>query len=453
VRPAPPAPPRTLERATRAGAPGRELWAGVHLAESAPAGKLVQLGASAQRFTPRVTLAPPDGVLLEVQGSLHLFAGVAGLRGALLAECLRLEVRPVLAFAPTALAALVMARAGKSLEVLEPGQLTGKLAPLPLSSLRWPEDTVARLARMGVRTIGAALRLPRAGFARRFGAAQLDMLDVLIGRAPEAHLTYRPPERFRRRRELGCELENHGLLLVALAPLLAELGDFLAARDLGVVKLECLLAHRHAPPTRCVVRLASPATDVRRLTALLGEHLSALELPEPVRACELAAAALMPHRPQSESLWQPGERGGSPGRESCDLIERLRARLGAEAVYGLARLPAHRPEKAWAVAEPPSASASRDRATVKGSADTAPARRRPLWLLPAPQRLSVRDGLPRRRGPLRLVSEPERIETGWWDGDEIARDYYAAVDIHGVRLWIFRERAAPHEWFLHGVFG
>ena len=79
--------------------------------------------------------------------------------------------------------------------------------------------------------------------------------------------------------------------------------------------------------------------------------------------------------------------------------------------------------------------------------------RRPLWLLPAPRPLSVRGGLPRRRGPLRLVSEPERIETGWWDGAGIARDYYTAVDIHGVHLWVFRERAAPHDWFLHGVFG
>jgi protein ImuB len=61
--------------------------------------------------------------------------------------------------------------------------------------------------------------------------------------------------------------------------------------------------------------------------------------------------------------------------------------------------------------------------------------------------------LPRRRGPLRLKSEPERIETGWWDGGEIARDYYTAIDPRGVRLWVFRERTAPHGWFLHGVFG
>jgi protein ImuB len=76
-----------------------------------------------------------------------------------------------------------------------------------------------------------------------------------------------------------------------------------------------------------------------------------------------------------------------------------------------------------------------------------------LWLLPEPQSLAVQDGLPCRCGPLRLVSEPERIESGWWDGEEVTRDYYHAVDVHGVRLWVFRERAAPHGWFLHGVFG
>ncbi len=55
--------------------------------------------------------------------------------------------------------------------------------------------------------------------------------------------------------------------------------------------------------------------------------------------------------------------------------------------------------------------------------------------------------------PSGCVSEPERIESGWWDGGDIARDYYTACDAHGVRLWVFRERRAPHGWFLHGIFG
>src|SRR5205807_10207882 len=343
-----------ITRRHAAGGRVGELWAGLHLPGINPQ-KLQQLAVCAQRFTPRVSLAPPDGLLLEVQGSLHLFAGVAGLRCALGSECLRLQVQPVLAFAPAALAALVAARAGKPLTVMDPAQLIGALAPLPLASLRWPPDTLARLARMGVRTIGAALRLPRAGFARRVGSEQLAMLDVLTGRMPEARVTFHAPERFRRRRELDCELENHALLLAALAPLFADLGAFLRARQCGVVELECRLTHRHVRPTRCVVRLAAPATDVHRLAGLLGERLSALDLLEPARACELRADALVPYLPGSNALWQPGEHGGSAGNEACGLIERLRARLGSEAVHGLTGLPAHRPENAWALTEPPPA--------------------------------------------------------------------------------------------------
>ena len=440
---------RTPREQPSAGQGTHELWAALYLPGIEPLA-LSQLACAALRFTPRVSLAPPDGVLLEVRGSLHLFAGLEGLRAELIQECRQLPVRPVPAFAPTALAALVAARAGKALAVTDLGELTGQLAPLPLAALRWPPETLARLKRMGVRTIGAVLRLPRAGFARRFGAAQLTMLDVLTARAPEARQDFQAPVRFRGRRELSCELENQQLLAAALAPLFADLGAFLTARQCGVVEFECRFQHRHAPATRCVVRLAAPASDVRRLAALLSEQLGRIALPEPVRSCELRVDAPVACQPDSHALWQPGEHGGSAGHEAAGLIERLRARLGEDAVHGLTLCAGHRPEKAWARTAP---SVAGRRGAPGGGAVVAAAQCRPLWLLPVPQPLRMRAGLPRRRGALRLVSEPERIETGWWDGGEIARDYYTAVDIHGVRLWVFRERTAPHGWYLHGVFG
>lgn len=440
-----PAPPRLPEAAAR------ELWAGVHLSAPAPAESLQRLALRAERYTPRVSLEPPDGLLLEVKGSLHLFAGVAGLRLAVTDECRRLlGMAPVLAFAPTPRAALALARGGRAHTVPDMSALTGALAPLPLATLRWPEDILERLARSGVRTIGAALRLPRGGFARRFGAAQLAALDALTGRAPDLREAFRARLRFRRRRELLCELENTCAILAALAPLLDELGTFLRARQCGVLELECRLGHRHSPPTRCLMRLAAPAADAHRLAELLEERLAALTLPEPVRDCELRTDALVPHRPDCPHLWQPGEHGGGLSSEASGLIERLRARLGEEAIHGLALREGHRPEKAWGKTAPPA---------IAGCSRTPPghepvrSRRRPLWLLPAPQPLPVADGLPRHRGPLLLVGEPERIETGWWDGEEIARDYYTAADNHGVLLWVFRERAAPHGWYLHGVFG
>ncbi len=436
-----------------------ELWVGVHLVESTgpePVERsLERLALCAQRFTPRVSLVPPDGLVLEVKGSLHLFNGVEGLSRALASECALLGLKSMVALSPTPLAALVAARVGKPFIVTELTRLVGQLMPLPLAALRWPQETFERLARMGVRTIGQVLRLPRAGFARRFGTDSLAMLDRLTGRSPDLHERFHARERFRRRRELNYELENQNAILGALAPLLAELAKFLEARQCGVMKLECLLRHRHAKPTSCVLRLAAPVADVRRLTELLGERLNALTLPEPVRSCELRSSSLVSRMFSSNSVWQPGEYGGSGGVEATELIERLRARFGPEAVYGVRVLPGHRPENAWGVREPVAVQPKRGSAQVPRAPEFPfwPAFRRPMWLLPAPRLLSERDGLPRRRGPLRLLGEAERIETGWWDGGDIARDYYTAADLHGVRLWIFRERASPHRWFLHGVFG
>jgi protein ImuB len=469
----------------------------VHLASPSPPSQqdLERLIVRAQRLTPRVILDPPDGLLLEVKGSLHLFGGVAGLSREMAGECSRLRMPGTLAVAPTPLAALALARAGRKLGVAESpiaalvvtdlAQLVGRLSPLPLAMLRWPQDTLQRLARIGVRTIGEALRLPRAGFARRFGTAQLQALDRLVGRASDLRDNFAVRARFRRRRELLYELESHAALLAVLAPLLAELGEFLEARQCGVLVLECRLRHRNVPPTSCVLRLAAPLADPGQIAALLGERMSAIVLPEAVRGCELRSGALVSRVLDSGGLWRGGEHGGSVGARAPDLIERLRVRLGGEAVYGIGVVEDHRAEAAWRVEEPviaastiqsglqndPVRNAVNPSLEARGSPswrsasgqDHSAARsevdnrksidRRPLWLLSVPRLLSERDGLPRRRGRLRLLSEGERIETGWWDGGEIARDYYTAVDVRGARLWVFREREPPHRWFLHGVFG
>ena len=461
-----------------------ELWIGVHLFTGSDA--LERLATRAQRFTPRVSVAPPDGLLLEVKGSLHLFNGVEGLCSCVASECAALGVQSALALSPTPLSALVAARCGqpvtggsatdapvtsvggpatgvsftgKPFIVLGLAPLVGQLAPLPLEALRWPQETFDRLARMGVRTIGQVLRLPRAGLAKRFGTEPLLMLDRLTGRDADLRERFRARERFRRKRDLTYELESHEAVLRALEPLLRELGTFLQARQCSLMQLECFLQHRQAPATRCLLRLATPVADATRLGELLAERLNRLVLPEPVRSCELRSGALVRSMLASNTLWQPGEHGGAVSVESSGLIERLRARLGPEAVYGLQVLPGHRPENTWRAIEPPSqaASVTRKSRAARASHTTPcppwPPFSRPLWLLPAPRLLLQRNGLPRRRGALRLRGDPERIESGWWDGGEIERDYYVAVDIHGVRLWVFRERVAPHRWFLHGLFG
>jgi protein ImuB len=402
------------------------------------------LAQLAQRFSPRVCQEPPDGLLLEVKGSLHLFGGAMSLQQEFMTACQRAGVRPRLAVAPTPLAALAGARIGRTFQVMSEAQLTSAVAPLPLAVLRWPMPVLERLARIGVRLVGQALRLPRAGFAHRFGAEQLASLDHLMGRRADLRQNFRAPERFRARRGFTYELEQQETVLAALGPLLEDLGRFLQLRQCGITELRCRLRHRHAPATLCVLRLAAPEADPQRLRELLGERLALINLPEPVRACEVRSGALMPRAFTAAGLWQPGEHGGGVSVESPAFIERLRARLGVEAVHGLALKPGHRPE-----------AVSCSAALEVASAQHAPwsAFRRPVWLLKQPEPLAQKQGLPLWHGALKLRGEPERLETAWWEGAEVARDYYCAVDTRGTRLWIFRERTAPHRWFLHGVFG
>jgi len=46
---------------------------------------------------------------------------------------------------------------------------------------------------------------------------------------------------------------------------------------------------------------------------------------------------------------------------------------------------------------------------------------------------------------------PERIETGWWRGRPIHRDYYRIQTTTGRRYWLFRD-LGEGGWFLHGTF-
>jgi protein ImuB len=430
--------------------PARELWIGVHVPQASSA-MLETLAMRAQRFTPRVSLEPPDCLALEVRGSLHLFGGADELCRTMREDCATLSQGVHVALAPTALAALAGARAGQSFVVTEPARLVGQLASLPLAALRWEQDVLERLVHLGVRTVGQALRLPRTGFARRFGAAQLAALDRLTGRRADPRADFRPRERFSTRFEPSYELDRHEAILAALAAPLAELERFLRARQCGITELAVRLHHRHAPATCCVLSLASPELDAERLTDLLAEKLAVLVLPEPTRLCEVRSGALVPWATASNSLWQPGEHGGTAGAESPAFLERLRTRLGVESVHGLELVAEHRPEAAWRAAASEVALARRD--SKQRVAPSKQPHERPLWLLPQPQALERVEGQPQRHGPLQILSEPERIETGWWDGKDVARDYYIARDARGVKLWIFRERREPHDWFLHGIFG
>jgi len=387
---------------------------------------LAAVAAWACQFTPRVSLEPPQALLMEVEGSLRYFGGRWKFLARLRAGLPRLGFEARIAEAPTARAALWMARGDGS-----------RLEALPAAVMRLSPDALELLANLGIRTVGGLLRLPRESIAQRFGQGLLEELDQTAGRMPEAREFFVPPVRFDARLALPAPVTQADRVLFVAKRLLDQMEGFLAARQAGVRGFSLDLLHEGLPATRVTVGLAACGRVAEHFMRLLRERLAAIVLKAPVEAIRLEAAEpeFLPEK--SGSLLHDAHTGGE---EWLQLIERLQARLGSEAVHGLRTHPDHRPERAFrqVVLGMENPAVTEKKKEIRGS--------RPLWLLDPPRRLA--------EGEFSLLAGPERIESGWWDGAEAQRDYFIARTGEASLAWIYRQRGAEpgRSWFLHGFF-
>ena len=393
--------------------------------------------AWAGQFTSAVALASPDALLLEIEGSLHLFGGLRPLLSRLECGLADLGYTAAIAVAPTPSAAWLLARAGAGSTVTDPSGLEAALAGLPVSLLDQSEDTIRLLALMGMRTIGECLQLPREGLAHRFGQGLLDELGRALGKLPDPRPSWTAPSRYRSRLGLPAPVQDTEPLLFAANRLIQELAGWLRMKQAGITRLKLILHHEDRKPTVVMLGFSVPSRDPHRILALLRERLSTLTLPDRVETIALESAEARPLDSRNLSLF-PEDR--LPEEQRWLIIEHLRARLGPEAVYGIATYSDHRPELAWRCCEPGTDVAAGE--PVK----------RPLWLLEQPRRLNGDGDLPVLDVPLMLIAGPEQIESGWWDGSDATRDYFIADDGNGRRFWVFRERQGMKAWFLQGMF-
>lgn len=407
---------------------------------------LESLAARLEQFSSFVSIAAADLLLLEIAGSLRLFGGLRPLRKRIALELEQQGFAASLAIAPTPLAASWLARAGRRACIREIANLAPALRNLPLQCLDWPPTTHTALIGMGVTSVGDCLRLPREGFAKRFGASRLIELDRALGRLPDPRVSWRAPERFCVDYEMTEEQSDRELLLAICEELLDAHEKFLLTRQLGTQRIDFCFYHLKAPATKLTMGFTRPDRSATRFAALLGIRFERLSLPEPVIAVRLQGGATQSMKTESARLAFDRRHRQSERYSMSELAERLAARVGDHAVNGVTTVAEHRPQRAW---RPQSLSACREAAPVFFG----PAIRRPLWLLPEPARLPVEEGLPLHFGRVMLLEGPERLETGWWDEEGIARDYYTAVNPRGMRLWVFRSRGYAADWYLDGIFG
>ncbi len=401
---------------------------------------LVGLCAWAEQFSPVINPVPPAddavaGLRLEIGAGLVLFGGVSPMVARIRGSLAELGYSHYVAVAPNPSAAWLLALADSSTPVMNDRQLPPALCPLSLDVLGAGEKVLARLRSIGVRNLGQCRQLPRGGLARRLGPELLDRLDRAFGLRPDPVELYTPADEFSRRLYLPGEVGEREALLFAAKRLLRELGGQLAARDQAVQGLILRLTHVVGPDTRVDLVLSHPSLDMRECLALLAVRLEGVSLDRPV----VEIGVEIDHAPRADRAQMDlFEAKVTPDEQWRQVLQRLRVKLGGKSVNTLHVEPDYRPERAWGY----------------GHGDNLEdcTQNRPLWLLEAPECLPSKAGRPVLSGALTIVSGPERIESGWWDGHEVRRDYFIVENGLGQRFWVYHGPNRPRRWYLHGIF-
>lgn len=422
------------------------LLPGLRACERDPAREaraLADLACWAGRFTPTVSLASPDALLLEIGACRRLFGGVAAIVAAALDGCRAQGWSVAWAVAPTPLGARWLARADVAASYESLDALQAALADLPCAVPGWPAEVVARLEAFGLRRLGE-LTAP-AGLRRRIGNGPVDELLRARGELPDPQRAFVFPERFAAGLELPSRVEFAEGLAFASQRLFAALAGWLQVRQSLLRAGTLRLTHDDGSSSALPLRFGEPCADEGRFMRLLREHLGRLQLVAPVEALHLDADEVVARPGASAGLFEQATSG--EGAAAC--LERLRARLGEAAVHSLAVHAEHRPECATRNGDPAGILVAKTASTASRSTS------RPLWLLPVPQPLAERADGPHWHGPLQLVTRSERLESGWWDSGEsgatgdVRRDYFVARNGVGQWAWIFRDARG---WYLHGLF-
>lgn len=474
---------------------------------SAEAAFLTVLRRWAGKFSPWVAEEQPDGLVIDLTGCAHLFGGEEALAAQIDLDCADLGLTVRIGVADTLGAAWALARfagqtgasdrsgdaidmearatrsravkrrnwerggaaphqakgqgQGQAARIAAPAQTYGALSPLPVAALRLDADMVAQLNRLGLRKIGDLLGQPRAALARRFGKGLVLRMDQAMGSAPEPVSPAKPPHHFAVRMTLPDPIGLIEDIQAGIDRLLPRLCQSLSDKSRALRSLR-LQAFRTDHAIQSIeIGLAQPTTDPARIAPLLALKLDRIEAGFGIDMLRVEALVTEPVQTRN-AVGHLDAANAVQSRLAADtalddLIGRLGARVGLDAITRLHPADSHIPEKTSKVMAAAWSEPAQD--WPKPSA----ARPMLIWT-PEPVHVPALPHLPaklRWRGQtydLATATGPERIAPEWWldtpDWRTGVRDYWVVTTACGQRLWMYFAYGAAMSagWFCQGRF-
>lgn len=469
----------------------------------------------AGKFSPWVAEEPPASLVIDLTGCAHLFGGEAEIMTEVAADCTGLGLTVRAGIADTRGGAWALARFGGPVTGaggavgggtasrngdaiqqearatrsraakrrgwerggMPPGLASGEtaqgmiapaggvrdaLGPLPLAALRLERDVIEGLKSLGIRRAADVFTLPRAPFARRFGAPALRRLDQALGLEPEPVAPARAPLHFATRLTFPDPIGLRSDIEAGIDRLLPALCARLKESGRGARRLRLQAFRADGGVERFEVGLARAADTPERIRPLLWLKLDTIDPGFGIDCLRLEALETEPvHAVQHSGHFDAANRTNTRQDSDTaldDLIGKLGTRLSPEHVVRLHPAQSHIPDKsaqtltaAWSDPHPapwPKAHAPRPMLLFRPETVTATADPMP----PAGFRWRRRDLL------TRMAIGPERILPEWWlddpDWRSGPRDYWRVEVGLGERLWLFYAHGGDTSggWFCEGSF-
>lgn len=412
-----------------------------------------------RRWSPIAAVTPSDGLWIDLAGCEHLHGGEERFCRRLIAFCKRAGFTARVAVADTPGAAHALARYGRGdLIRAEPGATASALAPLPIVALRLAPSALSAARRFGFETVADLLPVARGPLARRLGLPAITRLDQALGAVAEPITPREDAEVPLVERRLLEPIGTAEAIEQVMGDLLRDLAGVLQERGLGARALRLTGLRVDGTEQVVAVGTSRPTREVPHLLRLLKLKIERIDPGMGLEQFWLVAPYTEPLDAVDLGAVLAGE---TLVRDPARLVDVIAGRIGPRAVFRVAPVESHVPERAVARSDP------------NETPGPWPKWPRPIRLFARPEPLArvmalMPDQPPRRfewRGKTYKIvagDGPERVHGEWWRRDAevwAVRDYYRVEDQEGGRYWVFRrgdgfeEDTGDLSWWMHGVFG
>ena len=405
----------------------------------------------ADRFSPLVSLDPPDGLLMDITGCAHLFGGEHEMADAIRRQAGDLQITGRIGVADTKGAAAALARfSSVPVAIAEPGRTAEALAALPLAALGLDPALVHGVRRTGLQSIGQLYTVKSAELARRFGLDLTTALDRTLGRAPDPVIPKSAGPVYAARATLPEPIGRLDDLERVILRLAESVCGRLAAAQCGARRYRLTIRPVDASDQQMTIGFAKPNAAPAAVLQQFRTPLDKLSLAFGADLFRLVAESVEPLHPRQAAFDKQTERED----DRSDLISTLGNRLGFDRVRLFAPGDSHLPEREFTTVEAMDC--------AEEPAWTPSPRLRPLRLYHPPEPVRVETpGRPplrfqwrRRSYDIAAATGPERLSGEWWrDDDTPLRDYWRVETTAGPRLWLMTwPGRTPPAWYVAGRF-